>query len=152
MKRICLLFSAIILLCAVTFAKEPGDSLADIAAQIKRMDSIESTLHYKTGKISLGDNIASINVPAQFKFLGPDEAAYVVQDLWGNPKGNAPLGLLFPANSGATDPGGYAFIVKYEDIGYVKDEDADKIDYDDLLKELKESSVKENEERKKQNL
>jgi uncharacterized membrane-anchored protein len=152
MKRIYLLVSGLMLLSAATWAKEPGDSLADIAAQLKKMDSIESSLHYKTGKISLGNDIASINVSSQFKFLAPDEAAYVVQDLWGNPKGNAPLGLLFPVSSGATDPGGYAFIIKYEDIGYVKDEDADKINYDDLLKELKESGIKENEERRRLNL
>jgi uncharacterized membrane-anchored protein len=119
---------------------------------MKRMDSIESTLHYKTGKINLGDNIATMTVPSGFKFLESAEAKYVLEDLWGNIKGQAPLGLLFPENSGATDAGGYAFVVEYEDIGYVKDHDADKINYDDLLKELKEGSAKDNIERKKAGL
>jgi len=97
--------------------------------------------------------IATINVPAGFKFLDSKEAKFVVEDLWGNPPSDlAPLGVIFPANSGATDTGGYAFIVKFEAMGYVKDHDADKIDYDDLLKELKEASAKDNIERKKAGL
>ncbi len=152
MKRIFLFLSGLFFVSYSLFAKDPGDSLQLFAEQLKRMDSIESSLHYKTGKIELGSGIATINVPEGFKFLESAEAAYVVQDLWGNPKGEAPLGVLFPANSGATDAGGYAFIVQFEDLGYVKDEDADKIDYADLLKDLKESSIKENEERRKLDL
>jgi len=152
MKRIFLFLSGLFFVSFSLFAKDPGDSLQLFAEQLKRMDSIESSLHYKTGKIELGSGIATINVPEGFKFLESAEAAYVVQDLWGNPKGEAPLGVLFPANSGATDAGGYAFIVQFEDLGYVKDEDADKIDYADLLKDLKESSIKENEERRKLDL
>lgn len=60
--------------------------------------------------------------------------------------------MIFPQNSSATAEGGYAFVVEYEALGYVKDEDADKIDYDDLLKEMKEGGKKANEERKKAGL
>jgi uncharacterized membrane-anchored protein len=117
---------------------------------MKRMDSIEKSLHYKTGLIVLRDGIATINVPKGFKFLEPDEAEHVIVNLWGNLKGdNRPLGLLFPEKGGATRAEGYAFIIQYEAIGYVKDKDADKINYDDLLKDIKESQVKANEERRK---
>src|SRR3569832_784347 len=112
-------------------AGTPEDSLQIMMKeQMRVMDSIESSLHYKTGKIDLGGGIATINVPAGFKFLDAAEAKYVIEDLWGNPKGNAPLGALFPASSGATDAGSYAFIIQYEDMGYVKDSDAYKINYD----------------------
>lgn len=43
----------------------------------------------------------------------------------------------------------YAFIVEYDAIGFVKDEDADEINYDDLLKERKEETIQSNEERRK---
>ena len=134
------------------FAKDPDDSTKLLIETMKRMDSIESTLHYKTGKIILGNRIATITVPKGFKFLDSAEAKYVLEDLWGNMQGQAPLGLLFPENSGATDAGGYVFVVEYEDIGYVKDHDADKIKYDDLLKELKKASEQDNIERKKAGL
>jgi uncharacterized membrane-anchored protein len=122
----------------------------EFVSMLQRMDSIEKTLHYKTGTIVLGDGIATINVPEGFKFLESKEADYVLVDLWGNLRGSEPpLGMLFPANSGATAPGGYAFIIQYESIGYVKDKDADKIDYEDLLKEIKDTEGEENAERKK---
>jgi uncharacterized membrane-anchored protein len=154
MKKIVLFGLACTLACLSVSAKNPEDSLQKmILEETRRVDSIENTLHYKTGKIELGTGIATINVPATFKFLGPEEARYVVTTLWGNPpSNNAPLGLLFPANSGATDPGGYAFIIQFEDIGYVKDGDADKMNYDDLLKDLKKSSAEDNIQRAKMGL
>lgn len=77
----------------------------------------------------------------------------MIEDLWGNPpSGEAPLGLLMPGSSNVTLPGGYAFIVSYKDMGYVKDDDAAKINYDDLMKDMKKSSIEENLERKKLNL
>lgn len=152
MRKFFLFFTCIFCLSAFLFAREPGDTLQMIEKELKRLDSIESSFNYQSGKIELGTGIAVMNVPSTFKFLGPVESKYVIEDLWGNPKSEAPLGMLFPANTNATDAGGYAFIIQFEDIGYVKDADADKIDYNDLLKELKESSAKENEERKKQNV
>lgn len=137
-----------LMVCTVTlFAREPGDSVQLVLDELKRMDSIENTLHYKTGKIDLANGIASINIPEGFKFINAAESKYVLEDLWGNPGGHDVMGMIFPASSGATDPGSYAFIIQFEELGFVKDSDADKIDYDDLLKDLKESSEKENQER-----
>lgn len=133
-------------------AQGPADSLQMVIDEMKARDSIEKTLDYKTGPINLPNGIASINVPDGFKFLEAEQAKFVVEDIWGNLKGQSPLGLLFPVTSGATDPGGYAFVVQYDDIGYVKDGDADKIKYEDLLKEMKKESIKDNEERKKAGL
>jgi uncharacterized membrane-anchored protein len=150
MKKTLLFTISGLLVAITTFAKLPDDSTKQIMDALVRMDSIEKSLHYKTGKITLGNGIASITVPENFKLLEADEAKYVVEDLWGNPpSGTTPLGLLFPATSGATDPGGYAFIIYFQDIGYVEDKDANKIDYDDLLKDLKKSSAEENVEREK---
>jgi uncharacterized membrane-anchored protein len=148
MKKIVALATGILFLSFTAKSGNPGDSLKLLLEQQKYYDSLESSLHYKTGKIVLGNGIATINVPEGFKFLDAAESKFVVEDIWGNPKGQSPLGMLFPATSGATDPGSYAFIIDFEDIGYVKDKDADKINYDDLLKSMKEESVKENEQRK----
>jgi len=150
MRRFLLLCAALITTITFTFAKEPGDSLQLLMEkQLKIMDSIENTLHYKTGTISLGNGIATINVNNGFRFLEADEAEYVVTELWGNLKGTKPLGLLFPPNSSATSFEGYSYLIDYDAIGYVKDKDADKINYDDLLKEMKEGQIKSNEERTK---
>jgi len=133
------------------FAKDPTDSIEFLNAQLKKIDSIEQSLHYKTGKITLSNGIATINVPQNFKFLDAAEAKYIVEDIWGNLKGQTPLGMLVPANSAASIAN-YAFLVEYQDLGYVKDNDADKIDYDDLLKQMKEESAENNKEREKEGI
>ncbi len=116
---------------------------------MQKMDSIEKTLNYKTGKITLAGGIATIDIPAGFKMLESEEANFVLTEMWGNLKSeDVPLGLLFPANGGATVGDSYAFIIYYEALGHVKDKDADDINYDDMLNDLKESQVEANKLRK----
>ncbi|HEX8314997.1 MAG TPA: DUF2167 domain-containing protein [Flavisolibacter sp.] len=134
------------------FAGEPTDSsTAVLLEQLKMIDSIESKLHYKTGTVTLQNGVGTINIAPGFKFLDADEARYVIEDLWGNLKGQTALGMILPADAKAAIAD-YAFIVEYDTIGYVKDDDADDINYDDLLKEMKEEAVKSNEERRKAGL
>lgn len=136
------------LISSAVFANDPTDSLALLNAQLKKIDSIERSLHYKTGTVTLSNGIATINIPQSFKFLEAAEAKYIVEDIWGNLKGQTLLGMLVPAGSAAVIAD-YAFIVEYQDMGYVKDEDADKINYDDLLEQMKKEGVEANEERRK---
>jgi len=106
---------------------------------------------YKTGKIVLGDDLAVADVPDSFRYLGPDDAETLLTKVWHNPSGSRkPLGLLLPAGSNLLAPGGWVVVIDYQDDGYVKDGDAAKIDYDDLLKQMKKGTEEANEERKKQ--
>ncbi|MGC4036483.1 MAG: DUF2167 domain-containing protein [Chitinophagaceae bacterium] len=130
------------------FAKEPADSLQ---ALMKVLDSIESSFNYKTGKIDLGSNLASINVPQGFKYLDGQQSERVIYDLWKNPKNNDKvLGMIFPEKGGVISDNTWAFVITYDDMGYVKDKDADDINYDDMMKEMKSDAEKANPERIKQ--
>ncbi|GAA4324395.1 DUF2167 domain-containing protein [Flaviaesturariibacter amylovorans] len=150
MRTLCL--SVLLLAALVVRAGDPTDSLkreqAAMAEQLRAVDSIEKSLHYKTGTVVVGSNLATLNLPAGFKFLDSTEARLIIEDIWGNPKGQKALGLIVPANTGAV-LADYAFVVEYEAMGFVKDDDADKINYDDLLIELKKDAVAGNEERKR---
>jgi uncharacterized membrane-anchored protein len=144
------------LLCMITsisvFAgDDPADSTQWIMAELKKIDSIESTLHYKTGKVVLENGIATINIAPGYKFLEAKEARYILEDVWGNMKGQTALGMILPENATAS-MADFAFIVEYEAIGYVKDDDADKIDYDEMLNTLKEEGKQANIEREKAGL
>ncbi len=151
--RLCL-FIAALFATSLLHAKEIDDSTKLLIETIrKKMDSIESTLQYKTGTLSLANGIASISIPEGYRFLETADAKFVLEELWGNPpSGQSILGLLFPATSAATDPDGYTFVVSYEAMGYVKDNDAGKIDYNELLTELKKNSAEDNKERQRLNL
>ena len=136
------------LLCSLFAFAGDSDSTKLFLEQLQKIDSIESTLHYKTGKVVLENGLATLNIAPGFKFLDSAETRYVLEDLWGNLKGQTALGMILPADERASIAD-YAFIVEYNALGYVKDQDADDINYDDLLKEMKEDAVKTNEERKK---
>ena len=58
--------------------------------------------------------------------------------------------MLFPATQGPLDESSYAFVIQYEEMGYVKDDDADEIDYDELLTEMKADVEEANKERAEQ--
>ena len=113
----------------------------------RQMDSIESTFHYQYGKVDLNNGIATLTVPKGYKYLGPEESKYVLTTLWGNPPSDV-LGLLFPENtSPVSDNFTYAVEITYSEEGYIKDEDAKDLDYDDLLKEMQKDTDAENPER-----
>ncbi|WP_078212879.1 DUF2167 domain-containing protein [Flavobacterium sp. LM5] len=117
----------------------------------QKIDSIEQTFTYERGSITLKNGIGTITVPKGFKYLNAEQAERVLVDLWGNPKTeNITLGLLLPENQGVLSQKGYVFNIQYDEIGYVEDKDADDIDYDELLTQIKEDTKEENIERKKE--
>ena len=125
-----------------TYAQEI-DSL-----QIK-INEIEQSLIYQTGVVELEEGNAKLTVPDGFRYLDKQQSIYVTSELWNNPVDSAVLGMLVPSNRGVLDDKGWAFVITYADIGYVKDDDAADINYDDLLKEMKEDVDATNTERVK---
>src|SRR4030095_7396876 len=125
-------------------------AVKELMVVMAKLDSMEKAIEYKHGNIKLDNGVASLDVPAGFKFIGAKESQYILEDLWQNLPDPSVLGMIvsdsFHVNGTGID---WAFIVSYDALGYVKDHDADKIDYDDLLKELKEGQEKSNEERRK---
>lgn len=113
------------------------------------LDSIEQSFQWKTGPITLGDGMATLNVPPGWRYLPADQSNFVLTELWGNPPG-ASLGMLFPANVSPLDTNTWAFDLNFEEIGYVKDSDADDFDYNDILKNLQKEADEVNAERVKE--
>jgi uncharacterized membrane-anchored protein len=149
MKQLTLTFCILLINAFSVFAKDEPKTPIDSAQMM--VDKFESELKYQTGDITIGDNLAKIKVPVGFKFLDGKDAKKIVYDLWGNPSENADklYGMLIPDKMKATSSDCWAFIIQYDDMGYVKDDEADKINYADMLKELQEAEVDENKERVK---
>jgi uncharacterized membrane-anchored protein len=115
-----------------------------------KIDAIEKSLHYKTGTIELESGNAKLTVPEGFRYLDKAQSLYILTDLWGNPADSSILGMLVPANKGVLATDSWVFTISYDEMGYVKDDDAEDIDYDDLLKEQQKEIKEENPERIKQ--
>ncbi|WP_250636637.1 DUF2167 domain-containing protein [Agarivorans gilvus] len=60
------------------------------------------------------------------------------------------LGMLFPAESTPFDDDSWGVTIEYEEDGYVSDEDADDIDYGDLLSQMKQDTADASEQRMEQ--
>src|ERR1039458_5811020 len=101
---------------------------------------MESSLKWQTGTITLKDGLAKINLTDDFRFLDNADARKVLHDLWGNPDDPAVLGMIFPKDKGPMDRGSWAVTINYENGGYVKDDDAGKINYANLLKKMQEQA------------
>jgi uncharacterized membrane-anchored protein len=135
------------LLCLFTFCVLNIYAQTPVEIQ-KTIDSIENTLKYTKGTIELKDGVGKMVVPEGFKYLDIPQAEKVLYDFWGNPRGsNSTLGLLLPEKMGVFSDSGYVFNIQYDAIGFVKDDDADKIDYDELLTQLQKETEEANKER-----
>jgi uncharacterized membrane-anchored protein len=108
-----------------------------------------SSLNFQTGKINLPGSIATLDLPPSFRYVGPDDAEKILVNAWGNPPGNKTLGMIFPADVSPLQKNGWGVVVTYEKDGHVKDDDADSIKYDELLKTMQESEKTNNDQRKK---
>ena len=139
---------AFLLLAPVIYAKKGKDSLQiALESRIKFMDSVEASLHWQSNTVNIADGIAKLNLSADFKYLNAEQSNYVLHDLWGNPGRNDILGMIFPASAGPFTDSSYAFIITFDSDGYVKDNDADKINYTDMLKDLQSGEAEENKKR-----
>ena len=99
-----------------------------------------ASLEKKHGEVKLPNGVATLKIPDDFFYLSPGDAEKVLVDIWGNPPGQPTLGMIFPANTTPFDEGAWAVTVEYEEDGYVSDSDADKINYDELLSQMQDST------------
>ena len=108
-------------------------------------------LKYQQGEIDLRGGLAKLTVPKEFNFLNSDDAETVLVKLWGNPpSAEKPLGLLIPAGLTPLSSNCWVVTIDFSDDGYVKDDDAGKIKYDELLKQMQKAIADNNESRKSQ--
>lgn len=146
-KVLFLLFT--VFTCSALYAGEE-DSLKLAREKFQQFaDSVNKTLRFETGVINLPNGIAKLNVPQGFKYLNADQSKFVISDLWGNPPRADIEGMIFPENGNPFSDSSYAFIISYDAMGFVKDEDADEIDYDEMLKNMQKEEPAENAERQK---
>ncbi len=125
-------------------AVPPADPLEAEAAEF------ESQLEYQRGRIELPGGIATLNVPESFRYLRPEHAERLLVEAWGNPPGTKTLGMLVPSGISPLSQEGWGVVITYVEEGHVDDSDAGAIDYDELLKQMKEESAEDNKKRTEQ--
>ncbi|MET0323045.1 MAG: DUF2167 domain-containing protein [Duganella sp.] len=107
-------------------------------------------LTFRKGKITLPGAIATLDLPPSFRYLDQADTAKLLTEGWGNPPGGESLGMIVPADVSPLSEQGWGVVVTYDKDGHVKDDDADAINYADLLKEMQEGMIENNKARKEQ--
>lgn len=87
-------------------------------------------------------DIATVAVPAGFFFLDGDQTRAMMQS-YGEPVSGQEVGMLAPTNSD------WSVFFDYADVGYVKDDDKDKLDADKLLQSIKAGNEEGNKQRRR---
>src|SRR5688572_16520698 len=86
--------------------------------------------------------LAEVQVPEGFVFTGPKGTQKLLEAM-GNPTSGSELGFLAPTSLV------WFVVFEFSDVGYVKDDDKDKLDADKLLKSIKEGTEAANKYREK---
>jgi len=135
--------------CRFVCADTPAPEASDADAHLKK---IADSLHYQQGEINLRSGLAKLSVPSNFRYLDRNDTQTVLTKLWGNPPSSSSnlLGMLVPAEISPADQNSWAIVISYDEDGYVKDTDAAKLDYSDVLKKMQEAVHESNTERTKQ--
>jgi uncharacterized membrane-anchored protein len=131
------LIAALLMLFSVAaFAQEP-QAAQDEASKV--MQSIRWVNGPGQGEMK---DIAAIDVPAGYIFAKADDVAKLME-LMENPVSGKEVGFLAPEDMS------WFMVFEFDDVGYVKDDERDKLDADAILKNIKEGTEAANEERKK---
>lgn len=147
MKKL-LLFFAFFLFIGITKGQNEGDTIdMESLNALFSQDSILRSFHYRTGRVIIGDKLASIDVPPGCVYLGPEESKYMMEQIFGNPPSPLSLGMLLADTPSVISGVRWVIDYNYNADGHVNDDDAKDIKYDDLLKQLKEETEEINKDR-----
>jgi uncharacterized membrane-anchored protein len=124
------------------FAEEPTEEPAEEAAAPEG-----PAFNYQTGNIVLPNKVATLHLAGNYRYLDPAETEKLLV-AWGNQPGNDTQGAIVPTEVDPLDGEGWAVIVTYDEDGHIDDSDAKDIDYDDMLKDMKEGTEDNNKARK----
>ncbi|WP_447931050.1 DUF2167 domain-containing protein [Sphingopyxis fribergensis] len=124
-------------------AGSPAAALAqdDVAAkQRAATDKLIQTLDRQTGTIPIAAAKADLVLGDKYYFVGPEQARTILVDIWRNPpaSANGVLGMVFPKGKSFVDDT-WSAVITFEETGYVSDDDAKTIDYNDMLADMRAS-------------
>lgn len=125
-----------------------SDSISfDEITELLAKDSTLRSFNYKTGRVIIGNNLATVDVPKGCLYLNPEESQYMMESIFGNPPAPISLGMLLSDTPSMLTGVNWIIDFNYVDEGHVNDEDAKETDYDELLKLLIEQTEEASKER-----
>lgn len=112
-----------------------------LSLRAQETNSLKSRALHGPAEADLG-GFAKVNVPEGHLFLDGNTTRQLMESV-GEPTSGNEVGFLRPTN------GGWSVYFEYADVGYVKDDEKDKLDADKLLKSIKQGNDAANEQRQR---
>lgn len=114
---------------------------------LRRAIAFEAEFEYRSGDIELPGASARLQLGSDYRYLDPQQTSRLLEEAWGNPPGADTLGAIVPLDFAVFDADSWAVILSFDEDGYVSDEDAAEIQYDELLVEMQAEIEATNDER-----
>jgi uncharacterized membrane-anchored protein len=95
--------------------------------------------------VTMGDDLSQIDLGSDYVFAGADDAKSLMEYM-GNPPSDQEIGIIFPKDQEKQ----WFILFEYDPVGYVKDDDKDEINADDILESFRKGTEEANKEREKQ--
>jgi uncharacterized membrane-anchored protein len=125
-----------------------GEETSDETKVLQRMEKLAAGLTPQSGEVLLPGGQARFSLPDSLRYLSPADARTVLVAIWGNPPdGFSSLGLIVPKGFDPLGMEAWAVDINYEEDGHIKDDDAESINYADMLVKMKEGAKAGNAER-----
>ena len=122
-----------------------SDELRELFEYVKFADSLTNALVFDSSETVVSiRNIAELVVPEGFVYLNEVQSAEVIHKLYGNPESIETWGILFAEGVDITSDSSYFVNITFSGDGFVSDDDASDLDYDELLIEMQSASVQSN--------
>jgi uncharacterized membrane-anchored protein len=132
-------------------SSEAADAAKEAAAFAAAREAFEKSINHRTGQVEIANGAVTLNVPAGFYYLDRTDGRKVLEQAWGNPPDDSIEGMIFKEGTSALDGDSWGAVITYDDSGYVSDADASKINFDDLMRDMREGEKEINPERIRQN-
>ena len=113
-------------------------------------EAFYASLNYREGTVAVQGANAQLALDSSFRYLEAADARRVLEQAWGNPPDETVLGMVVPADIPLQETESWAVVVTANEDGYVSDEEAAEIDYDEMLADMQAGTEEDNEARQAQ--
>lgn len=129
-------------------ASVPAAEPDDAQTYIEWAREFWQSLTPRHGEFTLSGGEATITVPDGFYYLDAKDSQRVLEEAWSNPPTPSIQGMIFPQGQTPFHETAWAVTIEYEADGYVADDDAESIDYGQMLLDLKAATEEGNAARR----
>jgi len=117
-----------------------ADETTEMPAEVVEIMQAMAAMDWQEGTVMVEGDIATIALPEGWSYLQTMDAQFMVEKVWGNPPDRSVLGFISPPGEET-----WGVIVTFDEEGYVEDDDAEDMDFGDLLEEMQGDTEASNE-------